>query len=152
MIPPPPPKDILFYSKQCLYCNDLFQLMKKNNVNMNNFMLVCIDDLQSIPQGIVAVPTLVLQSKNNAILVDEELFGYINEKKELGSFVTKYSNSFSFLDDEDDGFSISSFSNRTVKSPADFSDPVDKSSDNKKDMQIDKLIAERDKDIKNITT
>ena len=52
--------NIIFYSRNCITCANLMQIMKNANI-LQNFNLYCVDDhLNDLPPHITTVPTLIV--------------------------------------------------------------------------------------------
>ncbi len=52
--------NIFFYSRNCVTCANLMQIMKNTNI-LQNFNLYCVDDhLNDLPPHITTVPTLIV--------------------------------------------------------------------------------------------
>lgn len=102
--------DILFYSRECPMCKNLFLLLKSENM-LTRFKLICVDNiLDKIPKTITKVPTLILSTMNQP-LVAEQIFLWIKASKEIKSEkktdnlydpFTDYNNSFTHVTEDDD--------------------------------------------------
>lgn len=76
--------DMLFYSRECPMCKNLFLLLKSENM-LTRFKLICVDNiLDKIPKTITKVPTLILSNINQP-LVAEQIFLWIKASKEIKS-------------------------------------------------------------------
>lgn len=76
--------NMLFYSRNCKTCNDLFTVLKNENM-LSYLKLVCVDNiLDKIPSNITVVPTLMLTNINKP-LVCKEIFEWINAVKSFNS-------------------------------------------------------------------
>lgn len=122
---------IIFYSRRCRTCANLFKLLENEKL-LNGFKLFCVDDRENkskIPPGIKVVPTMIVPGINKP-LGPKESFQFIQNYKfmqqkssintqnkfnqpvgyrniEMGSI----SDSFSYTDDQkNNAFSQSYFS------------------------------------------
>ena len=152
-------KEIIFYSNQCIPSKQLLSILTKNSIE-NNFRLICIDEKNvNLPNYLTKVPTLVTKNKN--ILVEDDLFNYINEllkkntnKDDIDAYFPELSNgfsdSYSYLDDGNKShahtFSYLDMNLPQITTP----DDKDYSTNNKKkgdNSDYDRLLKERESDI-----
>lgn len=96
---------ILYYSKRCGHCKELFNLVVEHKKNPSSlFTLVCIDNTQP-PRDVDRVPML---RSEKGLLSDEPLYEYVRNKLAPQPFVpgTRYDESFSYVDKAEDMFDI----------------------------------------------
>lgn len=98
-------KDILFYSNNCDYCNEILSILVKKNI-ISRFMRVCVDENRfSLPAFVDRVP--IVFTRNDEVISDEVILQYIEEaypsqSVEIQPFAlqqTNYSAQFSFLEE-----------------------------------------------------
>lgn len=71
---------MLFYSRNCNMCRNLFLLLKSENM-LGLFKLICVDGiLNKIPPSITKVPTLIMSNMTKP-LIAEEIFVWIQATK-----------------------------------------------------------------------
>lgn len=75
-------KDILFMSKQCMFCNQLYTMIMKKNI-LNELMVVFIEDGYEFPKFITIVPSLLLVS--GGYIEGAGVFEYIEKIEKIGS-------------------------------------------------------------------
>jgi len=68
-------KKIIFYSKDCEYCNKLLDYLNKYNLN-NIFKLIDIKTITNLPEYIDSVPTLIDPDLNQP-LKNKQVFEYL---------------------------------------------------------------------------
>ncbi|ADO67515.1 hypothetical protein crov481 [Cafeteria roenbergensis virus] len=69
---------LLFYSKYCKHCSDLFRFKENSDdEDFNKIKKICVDDDQNLPKQITKVPTLV-SNDLLAPIVGKEVFAYFN--------------------------------------------------------------------------
>ncbi|CAH6421752.1 Hypothetical protein KVN_LOCUS438 [uncultured virus] len=72
--------NILFYSKDCVTCRNLLNLLKNENL-LCYFKLICVDNnLKAIPAQITMVPTMILSNINKPLVV-QETFEWVKKMK-----------------------------------------------------------------------
>jgi len=74
--------NVLFYSKQCLMCQNVLIVLQNENL-VQYFKLFCVDNnFDSIPKGITKVPTMIVTGVEKP-LVENEIFEWIKQVKFL---------------------------------------------------------------------
>ena len=74
---------ILFYSKKCQFCKQLFSLFENNPRIMNIFLIICIDDKRyRIPKAIKSVPSAIIPSPTGdpQIYTGKQLMNWIKNR------------------------------------------------------------------------
>ncbi len=74
---------ILFYSKKCQFCKQLFSLLETNQRLMNNFLIICIDDKRyRIPKAIKSVPSAIIPSPTGEpqIYTGKQLINWVKNR------------------------------------------------------------------------
>jgi hypothetical protein len=74
---------ILFYSKKCQFCKQLFSLLENNPRIMNIFLIICIDDKRyRIPKAIKSVPSAIIPSPTGdpQIYTGKQLINWIKNR------------------------------------------------------------------------
>lgn len=66
---------VLFYSKKCQHCKELYDLMTKMNI-WNDFVPICVEEVKPIPRSVKSVPTIIVPTHKNP-LEGEEVFMWI---------------------------------------------------------------------------
>jgi hypothetical protein len=87
-----PPKNFIFYSKKCEFSQNLLNIIVKGTIQ-EFFTFVCIDDPRiNIPPYIKSVPSMILVVEKR-VVVDDELFNYVNMLAKMKSGSVKNSSS-----------------------------------------------------------
>lgn len=74
---------ILFYSKKCQFCKQLFSLLENNPRIMNIFLIICIDDKRyRIPKAIKSVPSAIIPSPTGdpQIYTGKQLINWVKNR------------------------------------------------------------------------
>ncbi len=74
---------ILFYSKKCQFCKQLFSLLESNPRLMNIFLTICIDDKRyRIPKAIKSVPSAIIPSPTGEpqIYTGKQLINWVKNR------------------------------------------------------------------------
>ncbi len=74
---------ILFYSKKCQFCKQLFSLLESNPRLMNIFLIICIDDKRyRIPKAIKSVPSAIIPSPTGEpqIYTGKQLINWVKNR------------------------------------------------------------------------
>ncbi len=74
---------ILFYSKKCQFCKQLFSLLENNPRLMNIFLIICIDDKRyRIPKAIKSVPSAIIPSPTGEpqIYTGKQLINWVKNR------------------------------------------------------------------------
>ncbi len=74
---------ILFYSKKCQFCKQLFSLLENNPRLMNIFLIICIDDKRyRIPKAITSVPSAIIPSPTGdpQIYTGKQLINWVKNR------------------------------------------------------------------------
>lgn len=66
---------VLFYSKKCQHCKELYELMTSMNL-WNDFVNICVEETRNLPKSVKSVPTIIVPSHKNP-LEGEEVFMWI---------------------------------------------------------------------------
>lgn len=142
----PPSEDllILFYHKDSQACNKLFQIIPKDK----KIQYIDITTINNIPSSIKSIPSLVIN--NNQILAGKKVFDYFGKTDDMEyiGFSSK-NNGFSTYSDINENDN-----NNTIESGSMFSSidmpsinvglpKWDENNDSQKNIDIDKLQAER---------
>ena len=72
--------NVYYYSRVSQLSIDLLRLMDSYGVR-NKFMLMCVDDMEQIPSGIVRIPTLVVNGINKPLVANEAIEWFENNKQ-----------------------------------------------------------------------
>ena len=96
-------KHFLYFSKECEYCLEVLDLLRKYNMNCMN--LVSVDEQDTLPRVVTCVPLIITNS--NTILIDEEVIKFINHMymrslESIDALVDDQSAAFSFIDETDE--------------------------------------------------
>ena len=59
--------NIIFYSKECKFSEQLITFMNKINI-LQNFKLICVDNNKQLPPNITRVPTLIINNINKPLI------------------------------------------------------------------------------------
>jgi len=74
--------NILFYSKQCLMCQNVLTVLQNENL-LSHFKLFCVDNnLDTIPKEITKVPTMIVIGMDK-LVIENEIFEWIKQVKFL---------------------------------------------------------------------
>lgn len=158
------PKDLLFFSNFCDYSKELINFITKKNIR-DKFMFVCVDNRSlSLPPFVDRVPMMLTVNKN--VLCEDQMMEYIESlcppvETELKPFTLGGNSKYMFTDSfgtlEED-----SMTDRTQRftflgdTPDIRMFPQAKSESNEKGKAkfdssvLEKYMAERDNDIKNL--
>jgi hypothetical protein len=74
---------ILFYSKKCTYCKQLFSLLENNPKLMSIFLIICIDNKRyRIPKAIKSVPSAIIPSPTGEpqIYTGKQLINWVKNR------------------------------------------------------------------------
>lgn len=64
--------NIYYYSKFSRMCTDLLKMMDDYKI-INNFLLRCIDDMETLPSGLERVPTLIIAGIDKPLIAKEAI-------------------------------------------------------------------------------
>ena len=66
---------VLFYSKKCKHCKELFELMSSLSI-WDKFVNICVEETRPLPKSVKSVPTIIVPTHKNP-LEGEEVFMWI---------------------------------------------------------------------------
>ena len=143
---------ILFISKKCEYCNELIELISELGDLKIDINVVDIQNLPKIPSFLDRVPLLFVEDTGK-VFHDEELFEFIKQnQKSVEPFMIDemkgLSDKYSFMEEKqlDHGYV---FLDREEQSITKIDDKTSQS-ENKRILDYDKYIENRDSDIQQI--
>jgi glutaredoxin len=138
----PPPKDIFFFSDQCVHCKEASIYVDKN---IGNYVKVNIDT-HEVPDFLDRVPALLTSEKK--VLYEDELFEYLTQNKDAEPFMVHEMNGlsdrYSYMDETN---TVLNHSFDFLNSPTKIITPAE--TDASKIINYEEVLAKRDNDLKN---
>jgi hypothetical protein len=135
-------QDIFFFSQQCMFCKEAYDIIQK--IGVNKFVFVNVDGDAEVPPFIDRVPSILSSEKK--VFVDTGLFSYLNSKLSVDPFMVnemaKTSDGYSYIDDSQ----LLNHSYEFLNNPSKIITPTE--TDIKKILSYEDIVQNRDNDLK----
>jgi hypothetical protein len=137
---------IIFLSEKCKYSSEAYSLIRK--IGVNKFKFVNVEEQEVLPKEIDRVPAILTAEKK--LLFDQELFEFLYKMQDVDPFMInemgKMSDKYSYMDNTnqviDHNYKFLNREERII---------TPNEEDNKKIVNYDDYLAQRDNDLKVFT-
>ena len=137
---------IIFLSEKCKYSSEAYSLIRK--IGVDKFKFVNVEEQEVLPKEIDRVPAILTAEKK--LLFDQELFEFLYKMQDVDPFMInemgQMSDKYSYMDDTnqviDHNYKFLNREERII---------TPNEEDNKKIVNYDDYLAQRDNDLKVFT-